>query len=128
MAGFDAAAAVEPMDWNFEKFGGGSGTVPEPSNDEMKRFQRDFARVMREGAKLDMSDDAAKKMDETEFEAYQMKAEDIGKQLDTVIADLCKNSPSAEQVGRLPFRVKTAFSQWLMKQFNPEAEAAGTKS
>lgn len=127
MAGFDAATAVEAMDWNFEKFGGGSGVVPEPSTKEMKDFQKQFARIMRDAGALEMSDEDAAKLDEAEFEALQEQVDEIGDRLDATIARLCKDQPSAEQVKKLPFRVKTAFSKWLMEQFSPEGGPSGTK-
>ncbi len=127
MAGFDAATAVEPMDWNFEKFGGGSGVVPEPSTKDMKKFQGEFGKIMREGAALEVPDEDAAKLSDEEFETLRKKADDLGDRLDQAIAKLCKDQPSVEQVSKLPFRVKTAFSRWLLEQFRPEGETAGTK-
>lgn len=127
MAGFDAATAVEPMDWNFEKFGAGSGVVPEPSTKDMKDFQKDFARIMRDATALEMPDEDAAKLSEDEFNALQEQVDEIGERLDVAIAKLCKDQPSREQVAKLPFRVKTAFSKWLMEQFRPEGETSGTK-
>jgi hypothetical protein len=126
MAGFDAATAVEPMDWNFDKFGGGTGTVPEPSTEEMKLFQKDFARIMRDGNALEMDSEESVKLTEEEFEELQTKMSAISDRLDVAISTLCKEQPSRAQVALLPFRVKTAFSRWLMEQFNPEAAAAVT--
>lgn len=129
MAGFDAGTAVEPMDWDFTTVPGGKGkgTVPEPSTDEMKIFQREFAQIMRDGQKLEVDDDAAMKMTDAEFKKFQADADKIGERLDIAISKLCKDSPSRDEVATLPFRVKTAFSKWLMEQFSPEGEAAGTK-
>lgn len=129
MSGFDAGTAVEPMDWDFTTVDGGKGkgTVPEPSTEEMKNFQREFAQIMRDGQKLEVSDEAATKMTDKQFEKFQKDADEIGQRLDVAISKLCKDNPSREEVATLPFRVKTAFSKWLMEQFSPEGEAAGTK-
>jgi hypothetical protein len=129
MAAFDAATAVEPMDYDFTTTSGGKGkgTVPEPSTEEMKDFQRDFAQIMRDGAKLEKTDAEMTAMDDEAFAAFQKQTEAIGERLDIVISTLCKNQPSQEEVATLPFRVKTAFSKWLMEQFSPEAGTAGTK-
>lgn len=128
MAGFDAGTAVEPMDYDFTTVpsGKGKGTVPEPSTEEMKDFQREFAQIMRDGNKLDLNDEAALKMTDAQFKKFQKEADEIGVRLDVAIAKLCKNQPSEEEVATLPFRVKTAFSKWLMDQFSPEGAAAGT--
>lgn len=127
MAGFDAATAVDPMEWDFSHYGGGKGVVPEPSTAEMQDFQRDFAKVMRKGQALEISDEEAMKLSEKAFDKLQADAQKIGEELDELIARLCKGSPSTEDVATLPFRVKTAFSKWLMEQFRPEGETSGTK-
>lgn len=127
MAAFDAGSAVEPMAYDFTTTpsGQGKGVVPEPSTKDMKNFQKAFAAITREAAKLDV-EDIAKTSDE-EFELLQKKGEELGERLDAAIAKLCKDKPSAEEVATLPFRLKTAFSRWLMEQFNPESAASATK-
>jgi len=125
--GFDASTAVEPMDYDFTAYEGGKGVVPEPSTKEMQNFQRDFAKVMRKGQQLEISDDEAMKLSEKEFDKLQKDAAAIGEELDELIARLCKGTPAREDVAKLPFRVKTAFSKWLMEQFNPEGATSGTK-
>ncbi|AYD86769.1 hypothetical protein SEA_MICRODON_22 [Streptomyces phage Microdon] len=129
MSGFDAGTAVEPMDYDFTTVPGGvgKGTVPEPSTKEMQVFQREFAKVMRKGQKLEVSDEDAMKMSEKEFDKLQADAQAIGEELDELIGTLCKGSPSTEEVATLPFRVKTAFSKWLMEQFAPEGGTSGTR-
>ncbi|QFG07917.1 hypothetical protein SEA_INTOLERANT_22 [Streptomyces phage Intolerant] len=127
MSGFDAATAVEPMEWDFSHYGGGKGVVPEPSTREMQDFQREFAKVMRKGQALEISDEEAMKLSEKAFDKLQTDAQKIGEELDELIAKLCKGTPSREDVATLPFRVKTAFSKWLMEQFAPEGGTSGTK-
>lgn len=129
MTGFDAGSAVEPMEYNFETVPGGKGkgVIPEPSTSEMKRFQKEFAQIMRKGAALDVSDEDAMKMTDKEFTDFQKKTDKISEDLDSAIARLCKDTPSVEEVASLPFRVKTKFSKWLMEQFAPEGGTAGTK-
>src|ERR1044072_8286008 len=127
MAGFDAATAGEPMEYDFTKYDAGKGVVPEASTKEMQDFQREFAKVMRKGQALEVSDEDAMKMTEKEFDKLQKDAAAIGEELDDLIAGLCKGEPAKEDVAKLPFRVKTAFSKWLMEQFRPEGETSGTK-
>ncbi|AWY07506.1 hypothetical protein SEA_LAZERLEMON_23 [Streptomyces phage LazerLemon] len=127
MAGFDASTAVEPMEYDFTAYEGSKGVVPEPSTKEMQVFQREFAKVMRKGQALEISDDEAMKLSEKQFDKLQKDAEAIGEELDELIAGLCKGTPSREDVAKLPFRVKTAFSKWLMEQFAPEGGTSGTK-
>lgn len=128
MAGFDAGTAVDPMDYDFTTVPGGigKGTVPEPSTREMKEFQQTFAQIMRDGNKLEIDDEAAAKMSDADFKKFQKETDAIGERLDTAISKLCRDMPSREEVASLPFRVKTAFSKWLMEQFSPEGAASGT--
>lgn len=42
MAAFNAETVVEPMDWDFTKYGGGKGTIPEPSDIEVERFLKKY--------------------------------------------------------------------------------------
>lgn len=126
--GFDAGTAVEAMDFDFTTIPGGKGkgVVPEPSTTDMKVFQKAFAKIIRSGEKLNAETKDPAKLSEEEFELLQKQGEELNESLDAAIAKLCKNKPSAEQVATLPFRHKTAFSKWLMEQFNPEKEAAAT--
>ena len=107
MAGFDASTAVEPMEYDFTAYGGSKGIVPEPSTKEMQVFQRDFAKVMRKGQALEISDEEAMKLTDKQFDKLQADAQGIGEELDELIAQLCKGEPSREDVAKLPFRVFT---------------------
>src|ERR1044072_154561 len=125
MAGFDAATAVEPMGYDFTKYDAGKGVVPEPSTKEMQDFQREFAKVMRKGQALEVSDEDAMKMTETGCDKLQKAPAAIAKSRTDRITGLCEGEPAQEDVAKLPFRVKTAFSKWLMEQFRPEGQTSG---
>lgn len=129
MAGFNAeTVGIEPMEWDFESLGGtGRGVVPEPSDKDMRHFQREFGRIQRQAAQLEPKDEDALKMSPEEIEAVQEKADKLSDEMDELVAWLTKGSPSKEQMASLSFRYKMAFSKWLMEQFNPETVAAGTK-
>lgn len=126
---FDAATAVEPMDYDFTKYAvdeqgkplsGAKGTVPEPSQDEFRTYTRalteiqgDFKALEKEFEKDDLSVAELKKLGDT--------AEKLGKKIDKLVGTLCHNVPSEEIVAMLPFRVKNAFSKWLQSEFAPKA-------
>lgn len=120
--GFDAGKAVEPMDYDFTTVPGGKGkgTVPEPSNEAMEKFQKAFGKIQREAMALgkDIKDEDF--TDEVEAD-LEVKAKDIGHRLDAAVAKLCKNNPTIEEMDSLPFRHKQAFAKWLLEQFSPEA-------
>jgi len=131
---FNAGEQVERLDWDFKAFGGGEGTVPEPSTGAVNHFFKqikEMAQGMREmreaGAKIESGElseeeaaDEIAQMSDDVLETY------IG-QLNKALAELCQDSPNEEQLGKLPYRVQTAFMQWLMGQFRPEQQGPVTR-
>jgi hypothetical protein len=153
MAGFDAGSIVEPMNWDFSKFGGGSGTVPEPSDAEVERFLKKYQVLVTQTlrtAELNAAqqlDDAISKAAGTDESRLLTLQESISvmSQIDSgelasssdavdalvdLFASICKGSPSKEQLMSLPHRIRAAFYGWLMGQLtNPDfSAAADTKS
>jgi len=140
--GFDAAAVVEPLDWNFEKFGAGKGVIPEPSEAQVKAWQRAIRRVMTETMTKLNERSKAEGKEETDtsgltprefIEALGTAESDAivdaaNEELDRIYVKFCGGSPSAEQLGRLPYRYKIAFYAWLQEEFSPEASSAAGKS
>lgn len=149
MAGFDAGNAVEPMDWDFTKFGGGKGTIAEPSDVEMERFLRKYRTLMgavrdEALASLKQSEEesvAAERSPVTLEEAKQLMAEidlteeqsefarRISEQMLDIVCSITKDSPSREQIGKLPNRIRGAFYGWLVGQLtDPDfVQAADTR-
>lgn len=131
--GFDAADIVEPLDYNFDTLArrypglypaldGVSGTVPEPSDEMVQRFQRDFAGatadLIPEG--VDTNDRAAlaRVMRDMDDAVYK-KSEDA---LLDALAALTRGQPTREQMGALPYRMKREFIKWLTNELmNPES-------
>lgn len=107
--GFDAGAALEPLDYNFEKFDAGSGTIPEPTRAQIRDFEK---------WRLSTFGDAATVADLAE--RYQAMSDDEAAESDreavVAIARLCSDSPNAEQLEKLPARVFRAFWAWLWTQ------------
>jgi hypothetical protein len=130
MAGFDSGTAVEAMDFNFEAHGGPKGVIPDPSQKKMRKFQRAAGEIQREFKllmKANEDDDKNPTLSAEELNALADKADALSDKLDDVIAEMCSGIPSAEEVHKLPHRVKMAFTEWLMEQFRPEASTAATK-
>lgn len=118
--GFNAEQFIEPLDYNFEKFGGPSGTIPEPSDKQIYAFNE----AMRSGLE-------ARGVDITTGDrvawAAQLAKLDVNAQreyLDSMVhvfADLCGGSPDLQQLQALPYRIRNAFFGWLAAQLSPEA-------
>lgn len=50
MAKFNAEECVEAMEWDFTKYGGGKGVIPEPSDLQMERFLRKYTILVTQAA------------------------------------------------------------------------------
>lgn len=153
MAKFDAGAAVEPLEFDFTAYGGGSGVISEPSTGRVNNYFADMKEMFREVNRLqqdfkdldvetEMDDDALidrmAKVDEASAGASAFQARTIEN-----LAVLCGaervsdgngdgytvvgGSPSVEDLNRLPYRVLQAFSTWLMEEIKPKRTTPGTK-
>jgi hypothetical protein len=155
--GFVADKAVEPLDWDFSKYGAGSGTSPEPSTAEIERFNRKWRALvqallaMRNAAITaetseteEMSPEQAKqKLLEYQGISLDDALQRLSSELDDetlpgvdevithmaqLIAEVAKDQPSVDQIMALPHRPRTAFFGWFVGEMtNPESEAAGMK-
>lgn len=122
--GFDASKVIEPLDWNFEKYDAGSGTVPEPSEKDVEKLFRDIAAATsklteRFGEDVSVDDLLVQLSDLPEGESLGFAA--MIEALTKAFAGLCKGQPSKAQLNRLPMRVKLAFFAWLTRELRPEA-------
>ena len=131
MAKFDAGVAVEALEYDFTAYGGKEGRIPEPTTrlvndffDEMRGLLQEAQRAKSaaEGVQLEeMSEEemagALDKVDEgmaatTNFQERTVKA----------IAILCQDSPSADELMALPYRVLSQFNQWLIGEIAPKSK------
>lgn len=116
MSGFDAAGAVEPLDWNFRPHVDASGTIPEPTDSQVTKLMETLRLVIGEQPLERLS-----KMSEDEQRA-------VNDQLLDAVVTVCSSSPSREQIEGLPFRVQRAFFGWLFGSLlDPQLPTAGTR-
>ena len=124
---FDAGKVVEALDWDLRPYVDAHGTVPEPTDDEI-RTMNDRLReitVATVGADFDPTDRTAA------LKAFaSLTAEDVEKfadaQLDAVVV-VTKDSPSRETLAGTPPRIRMKFIKWLMQELNdPEGLATAT--
>lgn len=128
--GFDAATVVEPLDWDFEKFGGGKGTIPEPSDDKILALFRDMQAVAKSvGKEIDFSDPESlspekllQAMDGLDLTGIMVAALDA---MVEAVAKCCSGKPNKTQIKKLPLRVRMKFILWLLEELRPEAAGAG---
>lgn len=155
MAKFDAGTAVESLEYDFTKFGGGSGEITEPSTAAVNIFFKNMRSLMGEVKGLQAEAEALSKVED-------MSDEEMLKQVDKMeeategaskyqtrtmemIAELCGakwepedakpedkvlvgGSPSFEDLQKLPFRHLQAFNKWLIEQIQPKRATPGSKN
>lgn len=128
MAKFDAGASVEALDYDFSTIKvadeqsaailkDAKGTVPEPTQDALERFQEQLRETvigngledivgLGEDAPPEQVISAMSTLDEGALHRVMQGTNDAIKQL-------CAGSPSPEQIDALPARVRLAFVGWL---------------
>lgn len=145
MAKFDAALEVEAMEWDFTKplkDKKAKGTIPEPSTGQVEAFFNDTRKLItsireeiKERTGIDVGNlEAVKEKDvkEETIKALETMSDsmlsDQQEALSGVIAKVCSDQPSAEQLQALPYRVFMAFNKWLAGELRPNQQAADTKN
>lgn len=113
MAKFDAGTAVETLDYDFTAFGGGRGTVPEPSTKKVNQYFNEIKAVAKDVKALqaqaksvenieEFSDEAAMEvLDSVDMDELQEQATDFQARMVEALAVLCggewvDNEPDAE--------------------------------
>lgn len=125
---FDAGKVVEALDWSWRPYVDLSGTVPEPTDDELRKMNaalRD-ATVAITGEDFDPEDRKALNAAFSKLTDDQLKANQAANL--EAVAIVTKNSPSLEQLRKAPARLQREFIKWLMRELNdPEGQATATK-
>lgn len=134
--GFNAGD-TEPLDYDFttlkSKVTGlenSKGTVPEPSIDAVQTFFNEMAINSREtGDKIDalskgLPDDAP--LTHENSEAMREIVDESHQERCRLLAALCSNQPSYDELILLPHRIYRGFEDWLVAAMRPEAERAAT--
>ena len=153
MAKFNAATAVERMEYDFTEYGGGEGVIPEPTTQAVNEFFSEARAIMKRAKELQarVQGDRAEVSDlnnEEAIEALSNLADEAGDLTNQVQDDMARaisilcgaqwvgengsatlvgGSPTADQLKTLPFRVMQAFSTWIMEEIRPKKVAPGTK-
>lgn len=115
---FDAGKVVEALDWSFRPFLDASGTVPEPTDDEIRKTNaqlRDITLAVT-GEDFDPDDrraamQAFSKLSENDLEKFS------DEQIDA-LAIITKDSPTRDQMAQCPPRVRAKFMNWLLSELN----------
>lgn len=131
MPKFDAGTAVEKLEYDFRPYADVYGETPEPSEQAFQKFSSKQAKVMIDMDRLEKEMAQAEKdekLDDETVEVFQKRGREISDKMSKIIAELCQDKPSKDEVDQLPYRVKTAYIKHLMSQFSPEGETSGTNN
>jgi hypothetical protein len=134
MAGFDASAVVEPLDYKFEAFVPGcNGTIREPSDRQIADFLAGIKKLIKD-YRGQLPDEML--AGSTDVSAMLSAVEDLDADLTlkfnddmaALFADLCSGQPSKDDILKLPPRVRAMFLAWVQREvMSPEAAPGGGK-
>lgn len=134
MAGFDANAVVEPLDYTLRPHVDKAGTIREPNDRQIADYLAGYQQMIRDyrgqlpdelvagspdiGAVLDATTEL-----DTEI-VLKLNAE-----VAALVAGLCSNDPSKDDILGLPPRIRGMFCAWVQKEvMSPEAAPGAGKA
>lgn len=109
--------------YDFTAFGGVTGIIPDPSDVVLEEFNTQYMELLEKygvGEHVDKDDpdavsDAIQRNKEVSFVEQQ-------KEMVRLITLLCDDKPSADEINKLPFRVRQRFIAWVQRELvSPEA-------
>lgn len=109
--------------YDFTAFGGVTGIIPDPSDVLLEEFNTQYMELLEKygvGENVDKDDpdavaDAIQRNKEVSFVEQQ-------KEMVKLIALLCDDKPSADEINKMPFRVRSRFIAWVQRELvSPEA-------
>ena len=128
MTSFDAGTIVEELDYNFEKFGGRKGTIPEPDEATIITMYAEMDQLVKEIAaehvELPPDTTAEDLVQALNLVTMSESYEPMLRGMTRIHAKACSHSPSEEELEQLPPRIRALFFQWFQKMMRPELEAA----
>jgi hypothetical protein len=130
MGKFQAQTAVEALEYDLRPYVDKSGIIPEPTTQQLADYFEKSRTIAKDVMALKSRVDAAKGSDDPDID--ELSEEEINEivtdlesinvvemqeQMVQLIADLCSQEPSTEDILGLPFRVRTEFVKWVGQQF-----------
>ena len=131
MASFVLSEEVSSLEYNFEPYAG-KGTIPEPSSFQITSFRKGLAQMVEYAARNEDIDVDVEKLPTAEYakRLSNLLREDTSEYDEKVlqmIADVCSNTPSYDDLTALPFRARQAFLGWIIGALIiPEASRPAT--
>lgn len=132
MVQFNAANAVEPLDYNFSPFVEAKGTVPEPTDEQVADFYANLGNQLENA----LGKERTEGVDLTDPQQVgklfmSLTADDHRSMYEALLklhAAVCSNQPTEDDLRALPFRLRQSFYGMLQEWLRPEASRPATNS
>lgn len=114
--------------YDFKKFGGVQGLIPDPSDEMIEEFMRELRDIANEFGSGDVDENASpEEIAELMEDDSNLQIAAAQQRMAEVTGKLCQGSPDAAALLALPFRVRQGFMRWLQRKLmDPEASASGS--
>ncbi|HTJ67547.1 MAG TPA: hypothetical protein VL551_08475 [Actinospica sp.] len=131
MAGFNAEAVVEPLDYSFRPHVDKAGTIKEPTDRQIAAYLAGVKKLIKD-YRGQLPDDLIG--GSTDMAAVLSAVEDLDAEVTVrfnadmagLFADLCSGDPSKDDILALPPRIRAVFARWLQQEvMAPEAAPGG---
>lgn len=130
MAKFNAADALEPLEYDFQPYVAAKGTVPEPTDEQVADFYGNMGKQLEValGAERVAGVDLTDPMQVGRL-FMSLTVEDHRRMYDANLdlhSAVCGGQPSRDELAALPFRLRQAFYGMVQGWLRPEASKPAT--
>jgi hypothetical protein len=125
MANF-SAKSYGTVQYDFRPFSEIRGVIPDPSDDMIQLYHKTFKKVMKNSGINELPSDSDIRINPERMQEYMDKIDEfdgieIHHKILEIVAELCVNQPSVEDMMTLPYRVRVGFIRHVQKELiSPE--------
>lgn len=134
MPKFDATSIGGDLEYDFSRWGGPTGVVPEPPRAAVNTLMKNISQAFKDaGLRDETEEDDSLTPEEVESTMNKVEDEEIFEKLSIQLLDalakICAGSPSREVLEALPYRPFMGFFGYLIGNLtNPEGSKPGTNN
>jgi hypothetical protein len=130
---FDASSIGGELEYDFSKWGGSKGVIPEPPRFAVSRMLKRVDELFVELGLRKAGDSEVKTPDDVIETMEKVNEEEVFEKMQDglleILAEVCGGSPSREDLEKLPYRPFQGFFGYLMGELtNPEASKPDTSN
>lgn len=116
------------IEYDFTKYGGVKRPIIDPSDEMIQTYHKKVHELIRENDSDDVPSEKQLREDPAQLKRIIERTRKMIESMDThhrmvdIIAELCQNQPSSEEMLSVPYRVRIAFIRFVQRELvNPEA-------